>query len=605
MAMAVAAVAPRGSLSSRDARAWRPAHAREPPPRACLLIDGPPAAAAAALNDCAPAVATVLALEMKRLGSAIVADQGLLHVAAEHQTEPAVWDVLLAALPADAARRRNVKLQLPLHCACSLLAAQRLLVLYPEAVQVADADGALPVHHAAGAAATECLELLLQKHPSGAAAGDRHGWLPLHYAAASTRAEVLAMLDGAPAANCEGFLPLHCAVIGPRHALYGRHDPVTGGSAPAAEDPPLPAVIEMLLQTHEPAANVKVRELNVLHLMLLAPPAHWSPQTLAAAVRALLARSPALVTAPYPSGHTILAVALKIGHALPVIRELLEAHPEAASQPSAPDEPRPFLSLFGTRGKPFPGLLDTAAYVLAACPAAATDADPTPALHKLLSYASGTQLDDTERDSFVALVQALLAAHPDAAATADGHDQLPLHLAAGLGCLPLVETLLTAHPAAAAQPNVQGARPLHMATTHTAEGVHIVRALLAADISAATGAIEAWMSKFQRVSASTIEAIQLVLPHVDATAAPGAAQAIVERLCSSPPEDHPDAATQLLQLALQLHPGVSAATPGQLPLLHALLQARVCLPALALAALDLDRTAATVAAHTLPLPLVS
>lgn len=74
--------------------------------------------------------------------------------------------------------------QLPLHAALggacpNAVIVDFLLAAYPEGVQVADACGRLPLHHAAKHAPEALVRRVLEAHPAAAAAEDRDGRLPL------------------------------------------------------------------------------------------------------------------------------------------------------------------------------------------------------------------------------------------------------------------------------------------------------------------------------------------------------------------------------------------------------------------------------------------
>ena len=71
-----------------------------------------------------------------------------------------------------------------------------------------------------------------------------------------------------------------------------------------------------------------------------------------------------------------------------------------------------------------------------------------------------------EKQASVEVVQALLAAHPEAAKEKDGYGQLPLHSAVAYqASVEVVQRLLSAHPGAAKEKDGRGSLPLHCSTT--------------------------------------------------------------------------------------------------------------------------------------------
>lgn len=116
--------------------------------------------------------------------------------------------------------------ELPLHKIVERASPWTLLIdmvltLYPKAVVHKDAEGALPIHHAAKADNLTALDIIYESYKNGAKDVDSFGRLPIHVAATHGSIKSIKYLtmkapDGAssvvlPGSDSGGSLPLHLA----------------------------------------------------------------------------------------------------------------------------------------------------------------------------------------------------------------------------------------------------------------------------------------------------------------------------------------------------------------------------------------------------------
>ncbi len=462
-----------------------------------------------------------------------------LHLACGRpDADAGVVDALLAAHP-EAARAKDKTGDLPLHAACAsnapIAIVRALLVARQDALGEKGEFGRLPLHKTCGLknAVLAVAALLLEHHPEAALEADENGDLPLHAAAshapapivmavlaawpkgarekgsfdnfalhnACSRADadadvVAALLVAHPEAALEedgfGDLPLHaaCSSNAPiavvrallaenpaalsktgkngvfvLHAACGRRDADSG-------------IVDALLAAHPEAARAKDKSGNLpLHVAC----ASGAP---IAIVRALLAvysdalcekGSGAFLFGGSGSGKLPLQFACARGKDADesVIALLLEQHTEAARVKDASgDLPLHAAALLA----PAPVVLA----LLAAWPESAREMSPTSYGGRLALH-----LACDRADADAGVVDALLAAHPDAARTKDKDGCLPLHAAARSAPAPVALALLTAWPEGAREKGGDGRLALHLACGRTDADAGVVDALLAAHPEAA------------------------------------------------------------------------------------------------------------------------
>jgi len=356
-----------------------------------------------------------------------------LHAAVQRHAPAPVIEVLATALGGAAARRR-VHGQLPVHLAAEIGSATALSVLLgasPEDARQRDADGKLPLHHAAARAqgdgsadSTAVVALLLSAHRASAAEWDLNGMLPLH----------VACLHRAPVALVEALLRAY-----PEGA---EHESAHHGAGHESLDGWIP-----------------------LHLALIS-------QSSRAVVSALLAAHPESASKRSDSfGCVALHFACKHCAGAPrIIDDLLAAYPDACRLADA-DGRLPLHLAAAHQPEEC-----TIAALLDALPdaTAIADVDDNLPLHcAAASHASA------------AVVRRLASAFPSALHIAGPGGCLPVHLAVRNGApLDTLLSLLQAAPSAVTRRADNGALPLHEAIERGASAA-IIDALLYYDAQAA------------------------------------------------------------------------------------------------------------------------
>lgn len=131
-----------------------------------------------------------------------------------------VASVLLDSYP-EAVQIQDEDGYLPLHIACenkpSLNIIIFLLDVYPKAAQIKGTFGCLPLHIACrNGASADVVEILLRAYPKAVQMQNIHGWLPIHGTCETNIVRTLleAYPDGAMVPDGDGRLPLHSACIG-------------------------------------------------------------------------------------------------------------------------------------------------------------------------------------------------------------------------------------------------------------------------------------------------------------------------------------------------------------------------------------------------------
>lgn len=265
-------------------------------------------------------------------------------------TPAAVVDLLLA-LP-DAAAAANLadsEGALPLHAAVEAgasaraVAALAALVAPGDALLATDARGRTPLHCLSSATPDDAAMVLLTMPgaAAAAAAATRHGELPLHLAAAqgcsagALRA-LLALNEGAVHVFARGVTPLGLAL---RSHRASRDD---GAAAGVLLDAHAPSLLAVASNPMEPAGFFARRELVggqlALHMVFGALP----HARLAARVEHLLGAHPKGAAAADAAGCLPLHYALRYGAPADAVRALLRAHPRAIDvrvPTAAPESP--------------------------------------------------------------------------------------------------------------------------------------------------------------------------------------------------------------------------------------------------------------------------
>ena len=237
---------------------------------------------------------------------------------------------------------------LPLHNAArfcgSVEVAEKILGLYPDAIQVPNNDGSLPIHWAAAKNKNiQLVELLLEKFPEAIAQQTKEGYLPLHSAAQNRELSVVRLIlnrfpDAIRSQEAEGGYPLH-------HACYFNSSvevlklmyeafpaaissPQTDGITPlhlAAGHNSSPEIMQYILSVH-PSAPTAIDSAGwtPLHCLVDNKPIDMNKGRVDC-LHLLIKAYPEAVVTVNQSGASPISLAISKGHSKFVLRYLLSA----------------------------------------------------------------------------------------------------------------------------------------------------------------------------------------------------------------------------------------------------------------------------------------